>query len=73
MTYQLFLACLDDTPSKGVGDFTVSCESTTIRGDVVNPVGEKRVSEHVISTVKWEQCKQMSLKHYDIVLIQMLS
>ena len=52
MYYQLFLACFDDTPSKGVGDFTVPCVSTTSRCDVVNPVGEKRVSEDIISTVK---------------------
>ena len=58
MTYQLFLACLDDTPSKGVGEFTVSCISTANRCVVVNPVGEKRVSEHVICLVPLVLCEQ---------------
>ena len=45
MTYQLFLACLDDTPSKVMGNFTVVSESSAIWCHVVYPVGKKRIPE----------------------------
>jgi len=52
MTYQLFLACLDDTTSKVMGNVTVVSESSAIGCHVVHPVRKKRVPEDVVCSVE---------------------